>query len=119
MAMIFELGLPADDLAQISAFMQPDYEGDVPVLSETGAKVLDRITGQQTGLWRVVVGSFVEYQHAPIVDVEERRYITPDGDLVTYADALMNNKGVSTGRYGLVIEDYENPSDAFQIGVPI
>lgn len=114
MAMIFELGLPAEDLSSISAFMQPGYEGDIPELSEMGAKVLDRVTGPQKGLWHVVVGQFVEYQH-----LGERRYKTPDGELVTYADALMDEEGKSSGRWGRVIENYEEPADAFEVGVPV
>src|SRR5689334_18997612 len=101
MAMIFELGLPQDDLSRISAFMQPGYDGDIPELTEIGSKVLDRVTGPQRGLWHVVVGRFVEYDH-----LGERRYRTPEGELVTYADALMDEEGHSSGRWGRVIEDY-------------
>jgi hypothetical protein len=114
MAMVNRLGLSTEDLSSISAFMDPEHDGDIPDLSELGSRVLDRITGEQEGLGRVIVGKFVEYKR-----LAQRVYITPDGDSVTHADALMDDEGNSTGSWGLVVEDYDTPDDAFQISVPI
>ena len=114
MAMIYNLGLPAEDLSRISTFISTDGAGDIPELTDMGTKVLDRVTRPQNGLWHVVVGRFVEYDR-----LGDRNFLTPDGDRVRHADAMMDGEGNATGRWGEVIEDYAAPTDAFQVGVPL
>jgi hypothetical protein len=112
--MIYELGLPAEDLSRISAFIGSDGASDIPELTDMGEKVLDRVTRPQKGLWHVIVGRFVEYEH-----LDETSYLTPDGEHVTYADAMMDEKGNSLVRWGQVVQDYDSATDAYQVGVPI
>lgn len=122
MAMIINLGLPGEDIECISEFMRTG--GDVPELEGDSAKVLDELTGGKGHpLWRPVIGTFVEYKDRTFHDSEQGRrdgfYVSPDGEHVRVADAMMGEDGESTGRYGRVSEDYENPEAAYVVGVPL
>ncbi len=122
MAMIFELDVPCEELDQIAAFMREEGEGDIPELGELGTQVMDRLTSLNRGLWHVAVGNFLEYR--PTGEVQTSRYftrdifVTPDGQRVTGVDYLYDKEGQPTDRVGKVEIDYENPSGAFEIGVP-
>lgn len=129
MAMIFDLGAAPEELKQISEFMRSNGETEVPDLSELGAQILDGLTSRKHPLWRTVVGRFEEYR--PTGRISDKLnsltlgrtvrplFETPGGDQVTGVDYFYDSEGNDTGRVGKVIEDYEDPSGAFVVGVPL
>lgn len=117
MAMIFDIGLPRDEMLAISGFLASEGEADVPEVGDEGAKVLDAMTTPRNpnSLWRTVIGRFVEF--TPVGP--SGYYRNHEGELVRVADALMGDDGKATGRYGTVLADYEQPDAAYVIGVPL
>lgn len=116
MAMIFDIGLPREELAAISGFLASEGETDIPEVGEDGAMVLDVMTMPRSpnSMWRTVIGRFVEFTPAGA-----GYYHNHKGQLVKVADALMGDDGKSTGRYGTVVADHEQPDAAYVIGVPL
>lgn len=115
MAMVMPQELSKKDLELISAFMRPGYEGNIPELTARGAAVLDVITGRPLPLRAVVVGRFVVHSRT---NADGATTKTDEGIAARHSDALYNEDG-RTGIWGVVVEDYEAPEDAFLIGVPL
>jgi len=110
MAMIMPQGIPASDLEAIVRFYESDFDSSVPEPTRRGAAVLNAVTsGEKPMLSRVLIGRFVEGE-APARN-------SKDGAR-EHVDALYGEKG-PTGRWGVVVEDYENPDDAYLVGVPL
>ncbi len=129
MAMIFDLNVPASDLRKIGEFMSSAATMDVPEgLSDIGSKVLDVITQSSngTGLWRIVVGNFVEYQPTgnSITTPSGLGMIplmrTPDGVITIHADYMqvVRDGKIIDSIPGAVKENYTQPTGAYQLGVP-
>ncbi len=115
MAFIFDLGLPAADLEAIGTFVRSEGESDIPELTGDSAKVLEAVTGPQdpNSLWRTVVGRFVSYE-----ELEERAFLNPEGKFLKHADLLYADSE-PTGDKGTVEPDFEQPTGAYYIGVPL
>jgi hypothetical protein len=118
MAMIIRQELPAEDLEGISSFMLSDGVVDVPELTLRGTAVLDIITrGEPLPLKNVIVGRFVLHKE---VDATTRTVVreTEEGALARHSDHMYGEDG-PTPFWGVVVEDYEAPEDAFLVGVPL
>jgi hypothetical protein len=111
--MIYKIELPPDELGEICKFMRGELD-EIPEVSELGTKILDRLTREQKGLWHISIGNFVEFRR-----LGDRSFHTPMGNEVSHADALMDEVGGSTGRYGTIQTDFVNPEGVFETGVPI
>jgi hypothetical protein len=116
MAMIFDIGVPREEVAAIGKFLASEGKGELPEVGEEGGKVLEAVTGPRNpnSLWRTVIGRFVEY-----TPISEGGFRNPDGEVISGTDTLMDEEGRSTGRKGMVVDDHENPEAAFVIGVPL
>ena len=121
MAMIIDLGLPGQDVERIAEFMRTG--GEVPELEGDSAKILDELTGGKSHpLWNAVIGTFVEYEdrtfHDGVMGRRDGFYVAPDGEHVRHADSLQGDDGPS-GKWGVVVENFEEPEAAYVVGVPL
>ena|SRR5438270_632021 len=116
MAMIFDIGVPCEEVVAIGNYLASDGEVEMPEVGEEGSKVLDAVTKPRSpnSLWRTVVGNFVEY-----TPTDAGAYRSPDGEVVRVADSLMDEEGQATGRMGVVVANHEEPEAAYVIGVPL
>lgn len=123
MAMIMPQELPGEDLERIAAFMNSGGEMDVPEdLTIRGAAVLNILTtGKEIPLRHLTVGRFVMHAEEDAagnkVPTQAGREAL-DGRGTFHSDVLCDDNG-PTGKWGLVVEDYDTPEDAFLIGVPL